>query len=129
MSRPLKPRYVCELPDYQMYGPKGIRARDLETIVMTIDELETIRLLDHEGMNQEEAAAQMNVARTTVQRIYVSARKKLADAVISGKILVFEGGDYVLCEKDCENCKKPERFKRHGRRRHMEPDKIKEENE
>ncbi len=118
MSRPLKPRYVCELPKFNMFGPKGMRTRDLEKINMTIDELETIRLIDHEDMTQEEAAVQMNVARTTIQRIYVSARKKIADAIISGKVLLLEGGDYVLCEKDCRSCNKPEHMRRHSFKRH-----------
>ena len=112
MSRPAKPRNVCELPEYSVFGPKGKRARELEKIIMTIDELETIRLIDYQGMTQEQASEQMNVARTTIQRIYVSARKKISESLIDGKILVFEGGDYVLCEDDCKGCNKPERFRR-----------------
>jgi len=47
---------------------------------MTVDEYESIRLLDLEGLTQEEAAQRMDVARTTVQRIYAAARHKVAQA-------------------------------------------------
>lgn len=64
---------------------------------MSIDEYETIRLIDLEGFTQEMCAEQMKVARTTVQWIYNQARKKLADALVNGKRLHIEGGDYQIC--------------------------------
>jgi len=71
---------------------------------MSVDEYETIRLIDLQGFTQEECADQMNIARTTVQGIYNEARKKLADTLVNGKVLRIEGGDYQLCdglEKHC----------------------------
>jgi len=65
---------------------------------MSIEEYETIRLIDLQGFMQEEAAEQMNIARTTVQRIYNDARKKLSESLVNGKILRIEGGDYRLCD-------------------------------
>lgn len=77
-------------------------------IAMTIDEYETIRLMDLLGCTQETCAAQMGVARTTVQAVYGAARRKLAEALVEGKRLEISGGTYVLCEeadiccgKDC----------------------------
>jgi len=73
-------------------------------ILMSIEEYETIRLIDLQGFMQEETAEQMNIARTTVQRIYNDARKKIAQSLVNGKILRIEGGDYLLCnglEKSC----------------------------
>ncbi|MGE4572038.1 MAG: DUF134 domain-containing protein [Candidatus Izemoplasmatales bacterium] len=113
MSRPNKPRIVCGLPEYQMFGPKGRKANQLEKVVLLIDEYEVIRLIDHLKMNQEEAATMLGVARTTVQRIYTIARSKIADAIVSGKILMIEGGDYILCEDDCKECLEP--LRRHRR--------------
>jgi len=64
---------------------------------MTADEFESIRLIDHLRFSQEECARQMNVARTTVQAIYESARGKLADALIGGKGIRIQGGSVELC--------------------------------
>lgn len=71
---------------------------------MSVDEYETIRLIDLMGFTQEECAAQMNVARTTVQGIYNEARKKLADVLVNAKDLVIQGGDYTLCDSKEESC-------------------------
>lgn len=65
---------------------------------MLVDEYEAVRLIDLEGMTQEECADKMHVARTTVQAIYTAARKKLADTIVNGKRLLIEGGDYRVCE-------------------------------
>jgi predicted DNA-binding protein (UPF0251 family) len=76
-----------------------------QLVCMTVDEFETIRLIDLEGFTQEECARQMNIARTTVQGIYDGARSKLADSLVRGKMLVIQGGDYVLCEGREETCR------------------------
>ena len=64
---------------------------------MTLDEYETIRLIDLCGLSQAETAAQMGVARATVQAIYGDARRKLAQCIVSGMELSIAGGDYELC--------------------------------
>lgn len=115
MARPNKPRRICEMPEYQMFGPKGRRANTLDKIVLLIDEYEVFRLIDSENMTQEEAASRMEVARTTVQRIYNNARKKIADAIVNGKILMIEGGEYIVCNEDCEECFT--NMRQHGRHR------------
>ncbi|SET34100.1 Protein of unknown function DUF134 [Natronincola peptidivorans] len=81
-----------------MFGPLNVSNLDGE-IIMTVEEYEAIRLIDLEGLTQEECAERMSVARTTVQRIYNDARKKLAEALVNGKILKIQGGDYKLCEE------------------------------
>ena len=60
---------------------------------MTVDEFETLRLLDNEGLTQEQCAARMNVSRTTVTAIYDSARKKIGDVLVNGKRLLITGGN------------------------------------
>lgn len=104
MPRPSKPRHVCWLPGENRFGPFGRRGQRENAIIMSVDEYETIRLIDHEDYDQEQAAKQMQVARTTVQRIYVDARKKIAEALVGGKHIIIEGGNYVLCGRNCDPC-------------------------
>ena len=73
-------------------------------VEMTVDEYETIRLIDFEGFTQEQCAKQMEVARTTVQAIYQSARKKLADCIVNSCALVINGGEYRICEHGDSRC-------------------------
>lgn len=98
MPRPRKWRKVCSLPENSLFGPLNVPHPAGGTIIMTIDEYETIRLIDLEAMTQEECAERMNVARTTVQRIYNEARRKVAASLVEGNILKIEGGDYKLCD-------------------------------
>ena len=98
MPRPRKWRSVCSLPQTTKFGPLGAPLEGLIPIYMTVDEYETIRLIDQEGLTQELCANQMDVARTTVQGIYDSARRKLAESLVEGKPLFIEGGDYRLSD-------------------------------
>ena len=65
-----------------------------EPIVLMVDELETTRLIDKENLSQEECGAQLGVGRTTAQKIYETARKKIADALVLGFALKIEGGEF-----------------------------------
>lgn len=94
----MKWRRICELPEVTRFGPLGAGAGSRDRVVMTVDEYEAIRLIDQQGFNQEECAAHMNIARTTVQGIYFRARKKVADSLVNGKMLIIEGGEYRLCD-------------------------------
>jgi len=98
MARPMKWRKVCCLPEINKFGPLDAFADAENHVIMTVDEYETIRLIDLEGFTQEECATQMNVARSTVQGIYNDARKKLAESLVNGKILLIEGGEYRICD-------------------------------
>lgn len=104
MPRPRKWRKVCCLPGNNSFGPVDANTPHSATIAMTVDEYETIRLIDHEDMTQEECSEKMHIARTTVQGIYASARKKLADSLVNGTLLLIEGGDYRLCDGGGDKC-------------------------
>ena len=69
-------------------------------MVLLVDEYEAIRLIDLEGLSQEECAQQMEVARSTVSAIYDSARKKIAQSIVGGRRLTIEGGNYRLCSEE-----------------------------
>ena len=94
MPRPQKSRRICCYPDYWSFAPDQDAANDAVTI--TLDEFETIRLIDYCGKTQEQCAAEMNVARTTVTAIYDIARKKLALALVEGRRIIISGGKYTL---------------------------------
>ena len=97
MPRPVKRRRVCEPPRNARFGP--LDGAPAESVVLAVDEYETIRLIDLLGLTQEECAGQMGVARTTVQALYEAARAKLADMLVNGRLLHVEGGPYELCPR------------------------------
>lgn len=98
MPRPKKCRKVCCLPKVNEFLPSQESGASPEVIVMTVDEYEAVRLIDNEGFSQEECSEYMKIARTTAQQAYLSARKKIARALVEGLTLRIEGGDYCLCD-------------------------------
>ena len=102
MPRPVRVRRVCEEPKFTRFVPAG--AEKLEPQVLTIEEYEVIRHVDYQKMTHEECALQMDISRTTVTEIYESARYKIADSLINGKVLCIEGGNYRVCEVS-ERCR------------------------
>ena len=96
MPRPVRVRRVCGEPEHKKFVPQD--GTDDVSQVLTIEEYETIRHVDYQNKTHEECAALMDISRTTVTEIYESARFKIADALINGKILCVEGGNYRVCE-------------------------------
>lgn len=78
------------------FSPKGVPPQEMKTIFLTLEELEAIRLVDLEGMDQQEAAMNMGVSRKTLWNDLKSARKKVAMALINGYAIRIEGGSYIL---------------------------------
>ena len=98
MPRPFKCRYIrCE-PDVSYFKPRGIPVSRLDEVVLTVDEFESIRLADVEGLYQDEAARKMNVSRQTFGNIVKSAHRKIADALVKGKAIKIKGGVYQMAE-------------------------------
>jgi predicted DNA-binding protein (UPF0251 family) len=106
-------RKVCCLPNNNHFGPLGIPVENANIVNMTIDEYETIRLIDLEKLTQEECATQMNISRTTVQGIYDVARKKIAESLVNGKALWINGGEYQICDGQGNGCGRGS-CRRHG---------------
>ncbi len=119
MPRPRKHRRVCHYPDNLTFAPVGAEALK-EPVTLTVDEYETIRLIDKDGCSQEECAEFMGVARTTVQQIYASARQKIARMLVEGSPLEIRGGDFRLCDGS-GNCSRSGCFLQHYRRSHETP--------
>ena len=111
MPRPRKCRRVCGLPGNLEFVPIDGGGEPVE---LTVDEFETIRLIDLEDLSQEECGQRMDVARTTVQQIYTGARRKLAQVLVEGRPLKIQGGDYRICEgvegrcAFCHKCRRVE---------------------
>lgn len=101
MPRRQRCRRIEGYPDHWEFSPEEVS--DKEPVVMSLDEFETIRLLDREGMTQEQCAERMGIARTTVTAIYESARRKVADALVDGKRLLIRGGNYRIDNQGTEN--------------------------
>ena len=95
MPRPRKWRRVCAAPRCTRFSPGE---PDNGAVSMTVDEYESIRLIDWEGFTQERCADQMAVSRATAQAIYQEARRKLADCIVNSRSLVIGGGEYRICE-------------------------------
>jgi uncharacterized protein len=93
MSRPKKCRCINCSPNSSYFKPKGIPLIQLEEVLLSLDELEAVRLADYERLYHEEAAGRMSVSRATFGRILDSARKKIADALINGKALKIDVAD------------------------------------
>lgn len=120
MSRPTKCRSVCHFPQTLGFLPSQ-GADGKAPVIMTVDEYETIRLIDKEGLSQEQCSAFMQVARTTVQRVYESARKKLAAVLVDGLPLRIEGGDFRLCDGRSTGCGQTDCLKRRYYQQYQKP--------
>ena len=92
MPRPQYHRIVHEPPLFTEFKPVGIKGQDLQQIQLTLDEFEAVRLTDQLGMSHESAAEEMEISRSTFTRLIEKARKKIADFIIQGRLLIIEGG-------------------------------------
>jgi len=96
MPRPLKHRRVAFLPQATYFKPAGIPLRVLDEVQLSLEEAEAIRLKDLESLDQEAGAERMNVSRPTFQRVLASGRQKIADALLNGKAMRIEGGNFEM---------------------------------
>jgi len=89
-------RKVSFIPPITYFKPAGIPLAGLDEVKLLVEEAEAIRLKDIEGLEQEESAQKMNISRTTFSRILDSARQKIADALLNGKAIRIEGGNFEM---------------------------------
>jgi predicted DNA-binding protein (UPF0251 family) len=96
IPRRRKKCWVEFLPPVTYYKPAGVPLRELDEVVLTVEEFEALRLKDMDGLEQVQCAERMGIARTTFQRILYAARYKVTEALVKGKAIRIEGGEYVL---------------------------------
>lgn len=78
------------MPNSLYFKPRGIPVTELDDVSISLDELEALKLADCEGLYHEDAAAKMEVSRSTFGRILQNARRRVADALVNGKGLRIE---------------------------------------
>lgn len=108
MARPTKLRKIEHIPTVPYFIPSETEIAELPENILKLEELEAIRLKDLEGLEQSECAERMEVSRPTFQRILLSAREKVADSLINGKMIHIEGGNFTrnICPIKCLDCGK-----------------------
>jgi uncharacterized protein len=115
MPRPPKVRHVTRTPGFTYFKPQGIPMSLLDEVVLTIDEFESLRLADLQALSHEAAAAKMKISRATFGRILEKARRTLVGAIVNGKAIRIEGGNFRtghLFEFQCRNCNRSWQFTR-----------------
>lgn len=107
MPRPCKCRRIAFKPESRLFKPAGLPGRLLSQVRLGLDELEALRLADLEGLYQDAAAEHMGVSRPTFARLLAEARRKVAEALLESKALVFKGGNVRMAAMrvfECNEC-------------------------
>ena len=116
-GRNKKVRYIEQMPHVAQFSPRGKAGRPDE-IDLRLDHFEAIKLADHQGLDQTQAAQAMKISRTTFGRILREARKIIANAIINGKAIKIGMGDTQVGVKNIHNHQKesndtpPQRIKK-----------------
>jgi uncharacterized protein len=100
MVRPRKIKHVNFEPNVRYFKPRAIPLNKLEEVELNIEELETLRLANLEKLSQIDAAEKMNIHQSTFQRTLLRAREKITDALVNGKAIKIEGGDFKMPNRD-----------------------------
>jgi len=87
------------------FKPYGMPVCEIDPVILKLEEYESIRLVNYDKLPQDQAAIRMNVSRPTFTRIYNNALEQIAKALIEGKAIEIEGGNYEM-DKDWYRCRK-----------------------
>lgn len=98
MVRPRRIRRIFFQPDVTYFKPAGIPLHNLQEAVLSFDEIEAIRLVDAGGMEQTKAGKNMKISQSTLSRLLKEGRKKVADAIINGKAIKIQGGNFKMVQ-------------------------------
>lgn len=98
VPRPFARRRICTEPNVTYYKPAGVPLRQMEEVILGVDEFEALRLVDYLLLEQGQAADKMGISQPTLSRVVSTARKKIAEAITQGKALRIKGGHYHVKE-------------------------------
>lgn len=98
MGRPKRTRFCRKYPADRVFKPQGIPLKEIETVFLTLDQFEAMRLCDYDGLEQEEAGNRMGISRGTVQRLLYEARKRMIEAVLNNKALIINLKESEACD-------------------------------
>lgn len=87
MPRPRKRKRIGGNPSVLYFKPKGIPINELESVELSHEEFEALRLKYVEKYNQIKSAKQMNISQSTFQRLLLSAHQVVADGIVNGKAI------------------------------------------
>jgi predicted DNA-binding protein (UPF0251 family) len=103
-GRPRCPRRIETEPLVTYFKPRGVPLNDLDVVLLSLEELEVVRLSDLVGLDQEEAAKRMGISRRAVWEDLKNARRKIAEALVKGKAIEIKGGDYTVVMRSVYRC-------------------------
>ncbi len=106
-GRPKYPRWVEHIPEITYFEPIKNPPPGLAAVCLSVEELEAMRLVDLEELQQEQAAVKMGISRKALWTELQNARKKVTGALTSGRAIEIKGGNYMLDLKrkfECYNC-------------------------
>ncbi len=96
MPRQRRLRKVVAPPNFKGYMPYGMSTMGSESVALLYEEYEAIKLADYDLMKHDEASELMGVSRPTFARIYESARRKIATALVETKEIKAVYGNALL---------------------------------
>jgi predicted DNA-binding protein (UPF0251 family)/DNA-directed RNA polymerase subunit RPC12/RpoP len=104
-GRPKCPRRIEAEPVATYFKPRGVPLKDLEIVLLSLEELEAVRLSDLEGLDQEMAARRMGISRRALWEDLQNARGKMVDALVNGKAIEIRGGNYTIEGRPSYTCR------------------------
>jgi uncharacterized protein len=99
MPRKRRMRFISNKPNSNYFKPAGIPLNKLDEMVLSLVEIEAIRLKDLLGIEQKECAERMNISQPTFHRLLIESRRKISDALVNGKAIKLDDDNYYHLKK------------------------------
>lgn len=106
MARKKHPRKIVTPPRFKSYKPILNSGEAKGSVDLLYEEYEALKLADYELLTHEEAGQMMGISRATFARIYESARRKIALALVEQKEIVSVYGNVEYSDEwtVCNHC-------------------------